>query len=309
MTNQSNSENHKNKSLGIAGGLAKAFIHSPLSPLLLLACFALGLMGVALTPRQEDPQISVPMVDIFVRYNGASAEQVAKLATEPLQRIMNEIPGVDHVYSAAMRDQGMVTVQFDVGEDLQSSLVKLYDKLSSNMDKIPPGVDQPLVKPKGADDVPVVTLTLWSNEVDDSILRLTALDVLQGISTVENASQGFVVGGRSDQLKIEILPEKLSGYNISADQIANTIRTANSELGLGNIEANDKSSKMYSGSFLKSVNDIESLVVTIQDGSPVYVRDIARVTAAPSDAKHLVNYYTSPNHLPEGAEDAYQPPQ
>lgn len=305
MTNQSTNGNHKNKSLGIAGGLAKAFIHSPLSPLLLIACFALGILGVVLTPRQEDPQISVPMVDIFVSYKGASAQQVAKLATEPLQRIMNEISGVDHVYSAATRDQGMVTVQFDVGESLESSLVKLYDKLSSNMDKIPPGVDQPLVKPKGVDDVPVVTLTLWSNVHDDSVLRLVALDILQSVSTVENASQGFVVGGRSDQLKIEVLPEKLSGYDISLDQIANTIRTANSEIGLGVIEGGDKSSSVYSGSFLKTTNDIESLVVTVQDGSPVYVRDIARVTAAPSDTKHLVNYYTKPERLQEGDEEAY----
>ncbi len=305
MTQQNNTENHKNKSLGIAGGLAKAFIHSPLTPLLLIACFALGVLGVFLTPRQEDPQISVPMVDIFISYKGASAQQVSRLATDPLERMLNEISGVDHVYSAATRDQGMVTVQFEVGEDLEKSLVKVYDKLSSNMDKIPPGVDQPLVKPKGVDDVPVVTLTLWSNEHDDSILRLVALDVLQSISTVENAAQGFVVGGRSDELKIEILPEKLSGYDISLDQIANTIRTANSEIGLGRIESDNKSAKVYSGDFLKTVSDIESLVVAINDGSPVYVRDIAKVTAAPADATSIVNYYTSPNHLEENSEEAY----
>lgn len=305
MTEQNSSTPKNSKSLGIAGSLAKAFIHSPLSPMLLIACFALGIIGVMLTPRQEDPQISVPMVDVFVSYKGASAQQVAKLATEPLERILNEMSGVDHVYSVAMRDQGMVTVQFEVGEDLETSLVKLYDKLSSNMDKIPPGVEQPLVKPKGVDDVPVVTMTLWSNEQDDSILRLLALDILQQISTVENASQGFVVGGRKDQLKIEVLPEKLSGYNISLAQIAQTIQTANSELGLGEIEANDTSSKLYTGAFLKTVSDIESLVVAIQDGSPVYVRDVGRVTAAPSDTLNLVNYYTSPNHLPEGDEEAY----
>lgn len=305
MTEQTNPQSNNNKPLGIAGGLAKAFIHSPLSPMLLIGCFILGIMGMILTPRQEDPQISVPMVDIFIRYEGASAQQVSRLATEPLERIMNEMEGVEHVYSAAMRSQGIVTVQFDVGEDLQNSLVKLYDKLSSNMDIIPPGVDQPLVKPKGVDDVPIVTLTLWSNEHDDSILRLVALDVLQTISTVENASQGFVVGGRSDQLKIEVLPERLSGYDISLDQISNTIRTANSELAVGQIESSDKSSTVYSGSFLKTERDIEALVVAIQDGSPVYVRDIAQVTAAPADTDNIVNYYTAPGHLKEGDEEAY----
>ena len=305
MTEQTNSKKQQEKSLGLAGGLAKAFIHSPLTPMLLIACFLLGIMGVVLTPRQEDPQISVPMVDVFVRYKGASAQQVSKLATEPLERMLNEMSGVDHVYSAAMRGKGMVTVQFEVGEELESSLVKLYDKISSNMDKIPPGVDQPLVKPKGVDDVPVVTLTLWSNELDDSIIRLAALDVLQSISMVENTSQGFVVGGRSDQLKIEVLPERLSGYEISLDQIANTIRTANSELGLGSIESNDSNSTVYSGAFLETVSDIESLVVTIKDGSPVYIRDVAKVTASPSDTNNLVNYYTAPANLAEGEEEAF----
>jgi len=305
MTEQTNSKKQQEKSLGLAGGLAKAFIHSPLTPMLLIACFLLGIMGVAMTPRQEDPQISVPMVDVFVRYNGASAQQVSRLATEPLERMLNEMSGVDHVYSAAMRGQGMVTVQFEVGEELESSLVKLYDKISSNMDKIPPGVDQPLVKPKGVDDVPVVTLTLWSNTLDDSIIRLTALDVLQSISMVGNTSQGFVVGGRSDQLKIEVLPERLSGYEISLDQIANTIRTANSELGLGNIESDNLSSTVYAGAFLETVSDIESLVVTIKDGSPVYIRDVAQVTASPSDTSNLVSYYTGPNNLAEGEEEAF----
>ncbi len=310
MTDQSKlkPKNYNDNSLGIAGSLAKSFIHSPLSPLLLVACFALGLIGVMLTPRQEDPQISVPMVDIFVRYDGASAQQVSKLATDPLERIMSEISGVDHVYSAAMRGKGIVTVQFVVGEDLETSLVKLYDKLTSNMDKMPPGVDQPLVKPKGVDDVPVVTLTLWSNEQDDSVLRHIALDVLQKISSVENASQGFVVGGRSDQLKIEVLPERLSGYDVTVDQITNTVRTANSELGLGRIESQNSSSKIYSGSFLRSARDVEELVVTINDGSPVYVRDIAKVTYGPSDTKNLVQYYTAPQQLAEGDEEAYSAP-
>ncbi len=305
MTQQTKPQNQKEKPLGIAGGLAKAFIHSPLSPMLLIACFILGIMGVVLTPRQEDPQISVPMVDIFVRYNGASAQQVSRLATEPLERMLNEISGVDHVYSAAMRGQGMVTVQFEVGEELESSLVKLYDKISSNLDAIPPGVDQPLVKPKGVDDVPVVTLTLWSNEEDDSVIRLVALDVLQKISTVADSSQGFIVGGRSDQLKIEVLPEKLAGYDISLDQIANTIKTANSEIGLGQIEFDNASSTIYTGAFLKTVRDIEALVVTIKDGSPVYVRDIGQVTASPSDTKNLVNFYTAPKQLAAGEEVAY----
>ena len=140
-------ENTSPNSLGLAGKMAQAFIHSPLSPLFFFAMLFMGIMGLMFTPRQEDPQISVPMVDIFVQYPGASGEQVASLAIDPLQRIMSEIPDVKHVYSASERGQGIVTVEFEVGEQLENSIFKVYDKLQSNMDKIPPGVRQPLVKP------------------------------------------------------------------------------------------------------------------------------------------------------------------
>lgn len=133
------SPNEQQKHLGIAGRMARSFINSPLSPLLFMSMLFIGLMGLAITPRQEDPQISVPMIDIMVSYPGASAEQVASLAIEPLERMLSEIPGVEHVYSASQRGQGIATVQFFVGQDLGQSIVKVHDKLQSNLDKIPPG--------------------------------------------------------------------------------------------------------------------------------------------------------------------------
>ncbi len=278
--------------LGVAGSMAKAFIHSPLSPLLLAVCFALGLMGLILTPRQEDPQISVPMVDIFVQYPGASANEVADLVARPLERILSEIVGVKHVYSASMREQAMVTVQFIVGEDMEKSLVKLYDKLESNKDRIPQGVIGPLVKPKGVDDVPVVSLTLWSNEVDDATLKLIALETLQNLNEVPNTSLGFVVSGRSEEMDVEVLPEKLSGYGIGLGQIAQTIRSANGEMGVGEIESWGKNFRIYSGSFLRTVEDVERLVIGTHKKNPIYVRDVANVTLGPGEAKKMVGYYT-----------------
>ncbi|MCP4043283.1 MAG: efflux RND transporter permease subunit, partial [Gammaproteobacteria bacterium] len=209
--------------LGLAGNIARVFIDSPLSPLLLIASLVIGMLGLYLTPRQEDPEISVPMVDIFFRYPGASSEQVARLATDPLQRIMSEIPGVKHIYTASQREQGMVTVRFRVDEKLGPSIVKVHDKLQSNLDRIPPGVSMPLVKPKGIDDVPVVTLTLWSMEQDDAALRALANDVLQRLKEVPETGHGFVVGGRSRQIRLEVLPERLAGFGISLDQVAETI--------------------------------------------------------------------------------------
>jgi len=279
---------------GIAGSMAHSFIHSPLSPLFFVAMLAMGVLGLFLTPRQEDPQISVPMVDIFVQYPGASSEEVASLAIEPLQRILSEIPAVKHVYAASERGQGMVTVEFKVGEQLEKSVFKVHDKLQSNLDKTPPGVMPPLVKPKGIDDVPVVNLTLWSNDVDDGNLRTLAFDVLQSIKEIPNTGQGFVVGGRAEQMRIEIMPERLSGFRIGLDQIANTIRTANSEVNTGSIESSDSSYTVYSGSFLRTTSDLEQLVVGSFNGAPVYLRDVAQVTLGPEDPKQIVSYYTGP---------------
>ncbi|HPY39964.1 MAG TPA: efflux RND transporter permease subunit, partial [Thiolinea sp.] len=278
--------------LGIAGKTAKTFINSPLSLLLLLAFLAIGALGLMITPRQEDPQISVPMVDIFVKYPGASPREVEAIISRPLEAIMSEITGVDHVYSASMRGEAMVTVQFKVGEELETSLVKLYDKLSSNRDAMPRGVSDPLVKPKGVDDVPVVTVTLWSNEVDDASLRLVGLEVLQELRGVANTSQSFIVDGRREELQVEILPERLATFGVLLEQIAHTIQMANSEQPTGFVEPNQHIYKIYSGSFLSSAQDIKNLMVTVVNGRPVYVRDVAEVKEAASDAAHMVGYYT-----------------
>ncbi|MBZ0130394.1 MAG: efflux RND transporter permease subunit [Rhodobacteraceae bacterium] len=280
--------------LGLAGKLAQAFIKSPLSPLLLVACLGLGLMGLVLTPRQEDPQISVPMVDIFFSYHGESANQVASLATDPLERLMSEIEGVEHVYSMSERGGAMVTVQFEVGEEMGPSLVKLNDKIQSNLDRIPPGVSQPLIKPKGVDDVPVVTLTLWSHQVDEAILRSLGLDVMQRLKEVDNTSQSFIVGGRSDAIRVEVFPERLAGFGIGLDQLAETIRTANSERGVGLVESGQTTFTLYTGSFLRTARDIENLMVGVHQGQPTYVRDVALVTESTDDATSMVSYYTGP---------------
>ena len=278
--------------IGMAGRITQAFINSPLTPMLIVLFVLMGVAGIAFTPRQEDPQISVPMVDIFVKYPGASAKQVAALVLKPLERIMSEMDGIKHVYGMAQRDHAMVTVQFRVGQDMERSLTKLYSKLNSNKDVMPPGVTGYLVKPKAVEDVPGLTLTLWSDKVNDASLRLVALDVLQKLSEVPNTNQGFVVSGRREQLRVEVLPEKLDGYGLTLQQIANTIRQANSEKSVGNVEAWDKSFKVYTGSFLKSKQDVESIVVGIKDGIPVYMRDVANVIYGPSEVNSSVKMYT-----------------
>ena len=278
--------------LGLAGNIASFFIDSPLTPLLFAAALFIGVIGLIFTPRQEDPQISVPMIDIFISYPGASAKDVANLAIAPLEAIMSEIPGVKHIYSASQHDQGIVTVRFKVNEQMGPSIVKVHDKLQSNMDKIPPGVSMPLVKPKGIDDVPVVTATLWAKDIFDSELRVLAQKVLQRLKEVPDTGQGFIVGGRSKQIRIEILPERLVGFGISLDQIANAVRTANSEFPAGSSEQGNAVMKVFTGSFLKNSSDIKQLVVGVNQGKPVYIHDIANVIDGASESRDMASFYT-----------------
>ncbi len=299
------------ESLGLAGRTASFFIRSPLSPLFYVSMLLMGVLGLILTPRQEDPQISVPMIDIMVQYPGASAQQVSNIAMQPLERIMSEISGVKHVYSASQRGQGIVTVEFDVGQLMGPSLVKVNDKIASNLDKIPPGVLPPLVKSKGIDDVPIVTITLWPRDldqdglpdVDDGQLRLLAQDVLQALKEVKNTGSGFIVGGRREQVTVDVFPARLSSYQISLDQVAQTIKTANAETMAGGVESSGAHFSVMTGAFLEDAEDIERLVVGTRNEVPVYVRDVARVTSGPEDAEQLVAYYTGPA-APESVGDA-----
>jgi multidrug efflux pump subunit AcrB len=292
--------------LGLAGRIARAFINTPVTPMLLIGCLCLGIIGLLFTPRQEDPQISVPMIDIFVQYPGASARQVESMVTAPLERIMKEIPGVRHVYSATQRGAAIVTVRFFVGEEMGASIVKVHDKLQSNLDKMPPNVEMPLVKPVSVDDVPVVTATLWSEDVDDDQLRTLALDVLQELGSVKDTGKGFVVGGREEQIRVEVQLERLAGHGITLDRIAGTIQSANAERATGGSETSGAAFRVYSGAFLRTAEDVAALVVGTQGGYPIYVRDIARVEQEPEDAKAIVTHFTGPAYAGEATANGAQ---
>ena len=273
---------------GFAGSLARMFIDSPLTPLLLIASFVIGLMGMLITPREEDPQISVPMVDIFVGYPGASAEQVKNLVAEPLERLMSEISGVEHVYSASQDGRAMVTVRFKVGQQMEPSLVKLYDKLSSHKDAIPTGVTEPLVKPKGIDDVPVVTLTLSSPDYDIVTLRKLGLDVEQRIKSLPDTGQSFVVGGSPEQVRIEVDPGRLAGYGITLAQVANAINAANQRTQAGDVVSGGSTFTVYSGEFLRDARQVGDLLISVKDNQPVFLRDLARISQGESETKTVV---------------------
>ncbi len=276
-------------SLGIAGHVARAFIESPLTPLLLIAFFIIGLLGMMVTPREEDPQISVPMVDIFVAYPGASATEVSNLISEPLERLMSELSGVKHVYSMSREGMSVVTVRFKVGEEMGPSLVKLYNQLYSHMDAIPKGVMQPLVKPKSIDDVPVVTVTLSSGTLGLVQLRKLGLDVLQRFKSLPNTGQGFVVGGSQEQIRVDVDLPRLAAHGVTLGQVAHVISSANQRLPAGDIVEGDKWFNVYSGEFLTNVNDVGNLVIAVSKDRPVFLRDVATITQGASETKSVVD--------------------
>jgi multidrug efflux pump subunit AcrB len=297
------SDHPEGHGLGLAGWTAKTFIHSPLSPLLFMAMLGMGLLGLIATPRQEDPQISVPMIDVFVQFPGASTEQVGSLAVEPLERLLSELPGVKHVYSASEQGQGIITVQFEVGELMGPSIVKVHDKLQANPHVLPPGALPPLVRPKGIDDVPAVTLTLWSDVIDDAALRALGAKLLQSLAQIPDVGQGFLVGGRAEQIRVEVEPQRLAGFGVTLEQIAGTIQTANAERRTGSVESAERDLTVYAGSFLKSASDVEGLMIGSHQGAPVYVRDVARVALIPEEYHQQVSYFTGPAYPGEARAD------
>ncbi|MCB9993168.1 MAG: efflux RND transporter permease subunit [Hyphomicrobiaceae bacterium] len=280
--------NGQGRRLGIAGRVAAAFVESPLTPLLLIAFFLIGMLGMLVTPREEDPQISVPMIDVFVAFPGASSSEIANLVSEPLERLMSEISGVKHVYSQSRPGMSMVTVRFDVGQQMEPSLVKVYDKLYSHLDLIPRGVSQPLVKPKSIDDVPVLTVTFSSDELDGAELRKLGLDATQRFKALDNTGQAFVVGGSAEQVRVELDPSQLANQGLTLSQVSQAIAAANTRQPTGYLVEGNRWFDIFTGDFLQNAAQVGDLVVAVRDGRPIFLRDIASVTQGVSETKSIV---------------------
>ncbi|MCB2022740.1 MAG: efflux RND transporter permease subunit, partial [Burkholderiaceae bacterium] len=225
-------------------------------------------------------------------YPGATASEVTNLISEPLERLMSELSGVKHVYSMSREGLSMVTVRFDVGEEMEPSLVKLYDKLESHMDLIPKGVMPPLVKPKSIDDVAVVTVTLSSSKLDLVQLRKLGLDVQQRFKALPNTGLSFVTGGSLEQVRIEVDPSKLATHQLSMSRIAQAVSAANQRLPAGDVIDGNRWYDVYTGAFLKNADEIGDLVVAVNENRPVFLRDIATIEQGASETKSIVHAAT-----------------
>jgi len=263
--------------MGIAGRVAQGFLRSKLTPLVTLASLLVGVLAIIATPREEEPQISVPMIDVIVAMPGASPAEVENLLTRPIERRMWEIAGVEHVYSMAIESMTLVTVRFKVGEDQVRSVAAVHAKLFSGMDQAPAGALPPLVKPHAIDDVPVLALTLHSGRYGSNELRQMATHLEDEIRTVVNVSETYVTGGQPRQFRVVMHPDRLAASGVSPPEVLQGLRGANARLPAGEFASGNAVTLVTVGAPLETATEIGSVVVAVRGGRPVYLRDVATV--------------------------------
>ena len=272
------------KQRSFLSNIVKLFLTSQLSIMLIIIALVLGIMSIYITPREEEPQIVVPMADIFVQAPGASPEEIEKLVAEPLERILWEIDGVEYVYSFSTKEKAMVTVRFFVGEDLGDSIVKLHNKIQMSLDRVPPIVTDWLIKPVEIDDVPILNLALYSDEYSDYELKRVGQELVARLSRLDNISKSSIYGGRHREIRVELDPLRMQGFGVSIQDVQKALQGADVSTQAGFLNRLNSEITITSSSFLSSVNQVERLVISGRDSKPVYLSDIARIVDGPAEA-------------------------
>ncbi|MCS7337113.1 MAG: efflux RND transporter permease subunit [Verrucomicrobiae bacterium] len=272
----------------MAGRVARAFVDSKLTPLIVIASILLGVFATLMLPREEEPQIRVPMIDVFVAMPGFSAKEVEERATRPMEKLLWEIPGVEYIYSTSSEGQCLAIVRFKVGEDVEKSLVKLNQKLQSNFDRIPPGVSHPLVKPKSIDDVPILALTFHSSRYDHYMLRRLVAQVDEAVKQVPLVAETTIIGGARRQVRVLFDPVKLAARNLSPAMLVPMLQQANRQFRAGELTAANRSIVVETGGFLKDARDVGNVVVGVYEGKPVYLRDVADIVDGAEEPSQYV---------------------
>ncbi|MDH5218814.1 MAG: efflux RND transporter permease subunit, partial [Gammaproteobacteria bacterium] len=285
-----------NPKLGISGTIAKSFLKSEITPLLALVGLFMGLFAIMVTPREEEPQINVTIANVFIPFPGANAREVEQLVSTPAEQVLSEIKGIEHVYSVSSPGMATITVQFEVGEDYAQSMVKLYNKVFSNDDWLPAnlGIGKPLIKPKGIDDVPVVSLTLWTE--DDSRagydLQQVAHTIEAELKRVPGTRDIYTIGGPDRVVHVLLDPQRMAGYDIDLVQLKQALQAGNTSREAGSLVSDNQEISVQAGTFLSHAGDVADLVVGVVNGAPVYLRDVADVSEGPDQAEQFVWFGT-----------------
>ena len=290
------------KKLGPSGRLAKFFLVSEITPLLALVGFLLGIFAISITPREEEPQINVTFANVFIPFYGASAEEVEQLVSSPAERILSELQGVKHIYSVSKPGLSVLTIQFKVGEDRTQAIVRLYNALYSKQDWLPKnmGVGQPLIKPKGIDDVPIVSLTLWSKDV--KVTHHELLKIAHSIETeikrVKGTRDIYTIGGDKDVVHVELDSTALAAYNISIDELRQALTLSNVTKPVGYTVANNKEVAVQAGQFMTTVDELQDLIVAVHQGKPVYLRDVAKIRRSAEQISNITLHGDKTDNYP-----------
>jgi len=273
---------------GLAGRIAQAFIDSKLTPLIIVASVLLGAFAVVMLPREEEPQIKVPMIDVMVAMPGFSAQEVEERATRPMEKLLWEIPGVEYLYSQSREGEALTIVRFKVGSDPDASLVKVSEKLRANFDRVPHGVAFPLIKPKSIDDVPILALTFHSARYDHLTLRRLAAQVDDAVKQVPLVAETTVIGGARRELRVLLDPARLASRGLSPAGLIPMLRQANRQFRSGELTTSNHSVIVETGAFLQTPEDVNNVVVGVVNGRPIYLREVADIVDGAEEPSNYV---------------------
>lgn len=275
---------------GFAGRLARSFINSKLTPLGIIASILLGVLAIVLLPREEEPQIKVPMIDVMVAMPGATPKEVEQRLSIPMEKLLYELPGVEYIYSTSMQGKSLLVVRFYVGEDLETSIVRLNQKLATNFDRIPHTVGKPLIKPHTIDDVPIMAITLHGKGYDHYTLRRLTAQVDDAIKTIDDVAETTIIGGTRRQLTIRFDPLSLAARNLTVEDLAAQIQAVNSQSHSGSLKSLDQEVEIQTGTFLENSQEVRRIVVGVYGGKPVYLEDVSEILDGPQEPSNYVLY-------------------
>ncbi len=297
MTNNS----HTPRQPGFAGRMATAFIDSKLTAIGLIASLLLGVMAIVMLPREEEPQIKVPMIDVLASMPGATAKEVEQQVSIPMEKLLYELPGIEYIYSTSMPGSSMLVARFYVGADPDKSIVQLNQKLATNFDRIPKGVLSPLVKPHTIDDVPVLALTFHGSGYDSYTLRRLAAQVDDTIKNISEVAETKVIGGSKRQVRIQFDPIALAGRHLTPDDLAHHLQQANRRTQSGTLLSMNNEMMIETGGFLTSAREIGRVVVGVFGNRPVYLDEVATITDGPAEPNTYVLYGKAGTHGDQAA--------
>ena len=273
---------------GFAGRMASLFIDSKLTPILIAASLLLGVFAVLLLPREEEPQIKVPMIDVMVAMPGATAHEIENRVTRPMEMLLWEIPGVEYLYSTASPGADMTIVRFKVGIDPEVALVRLNQKLQANLDRMPLGVVPPLIKSRTIDDVPILALTFHSSRYDHAKLRQLAVQVEDAIKVLPQVAETTVIGGQPRSIRVLLDPQRLASRNLSPAVLVPMLQQANAQAQTGSQAFGNRETLLQTGDFFRNAKDVGAVVVGVFDGNPIYLREVAQISDQPADPSDYV---------------------